>query len=106
VNVGTGSLARDQWRPLVERFIDDMARAGVHGRRLDVRENVRFRGGHLSEWVHQHYAGRGCALAIELKKTFMDEWTDDVDEDHLGQLAAALRSTIPGLVETAGAASG
>jgi len=105
VNVGTGSLPRDQWGPVVDRFIEDLAGARVRGRRLDVRENVRFRGGHLSQWVHQHYADRGCALAIELKKTFMDEWTGDVDDDHLGQLASALRSTIPGLAETAVGAS-
>jgi N-formylglutamate amidohydrolase len=105
VNVGTGSLARDQWGRLVDRFMDDLAAAGVNGRRLDVRENVRFRGGHLSQWVHQHYADRGCALAIEFKKTFMDEWTGDVDDDHLGQLADALRSAVPGLVETAAGAS-
>ena len=44
-------------------------------RGLDVRENVRFHGGELSRWVNERYHDRGCALAIEFKKVFMDEWT-------------------------------
>ena len=102
VNVGTGSLDRDRWGRVVDRFMDDLEAAGTDalGRHLDVRENVRFKGGHLSRWVHERWPRRGCALAIELKKTFMDEWTGEVDDDHLARLATALRATLPGLVET------
>ena len=102
VNVGTGSLDRARWGRVVDRFIDDLTRAGISGRPLDVRENVRFQGGQLSRWVHDRYPGRACALAIELKKTFMDEWTGAVDDEHLDQLVTALRSTVPGLLESAG----
>ena len=72
------------------------------GRRLDVRENVRFRGGYFSRWVHEQYPGRGCALAIEFKKTFMDEWTGVVDDDHVAQLGDALRDTLPTLARLGG----
>ena len=75
VNVGTGSLDRERWSGLVDRFMDDLGRRDVTGHRLDVRENVRFRGGELSRWVNERYDARGCALAIEFKKLFMDEWT-------------------------------
>ena len=34
-----------------------------------------------------------CALALEFKKTFMDEWTGEVDEAMLADLAAALAAT-------------
>ena len=57
---------------------------------MDVRENVRFRGGELSRWVNERYRDRGCALAIEFKKMFMDEWTGTVDERHVEELVERL----------------
>jgi N-formylglutamate deformylase len=99
VNVGTGSMDRDRWDPLVDRFIDDLSSRTVRDRHLDVRENVRFKGGHLSRWVHERYPDTGCALALEFKKVFMDEWTGAVDERHLDALVHALRSALPGLVD-------
>lgn len=98
VNVGTGSLDRDRWGDLVDRFMDSLAGRSVGGRRLDVRENVRFEGGHLSRWVHERYDGLGCALAVELKKVFMDEWTGVPDDEHLRQLTAALADAVPALL--------
>ncbi len=35
---------------------------------------------------------RGCALAVELKKVFMDEWTGAPDEHHLDELTAAFEA--------------
>jgi N-formylglutamate amidohydrolase len=100
VNVGTGTLDRAVWGSLVDRFMADVAEHDVLGSRLDVRENVRFRGGELSRWVNERYRGHGCALAIEFKKTFMDEWTGAVDDERLEQLAEALRDTLPMLTRT------
>ena len=90
VNVGTGSLDRDRWGSVVGAFMATLAEQVAAGERLDVRENVRFEGGHLSRWINERYEGRGCALAIELKKVFMDEWTGEVDETHLRELNHAL----------------
>ncbi len=89
VNVGTGSLDRDTWGPVVDAFMGSLAGAG-----LDVRENVRFRGGHLSRWVHGRYPHRGCALALEFKKTWIDEWTGEVDERARTRLMDALAATV------------
>jgi N-formylglutamate amidohydrolase len=102
VNVGTGSADRARWAPLIDRFITDLARQEVDGHRLDVRENVRFQGGHLAEWVDNRYPDRACALAIEFKKTFMDEWTGEIDEAHLEALGRALAATTPGLLDELG----
>ena len=55
-----------------------------------MRENVRFKGGYMSRWINERYAGRGCALAIEMKKIFMDEWTGEVDEAVLAAIGDAL----------------
>jgi N-formylglutamate deformylase len=99
VNVGTGTLDRARWGNLVERFMEDLGSADVGGRRLDVRENVRFRGGHMSRWIHEEFPDSGCVLAIEFKKVFMDEWSGIVDENQMQGLRAALASTVPGLLE-------
>jgi N-formylglutamate amidohydrolase len=99
VNVGTGALDATRWRRLVDRFVETLSAQTVCGRRLDVRENVRFRGGELSRWVNRRYEGRGCALAIEFKKVFMDEWTGELDERHLEELRGALAAIVPALIE-------
>jgi N-formylglutamate deformylase len=99
INVGTGSLDRSRWAALVDQFSDALRACEVGGHRLDVRENVRFQGGELSRWVNERYDGRGAALAIELKKVFMDEWTGAPDHEHLRQLRVALASAMPSVLE-------
>ena len=91
VNIGTGSMG-PRWRPVVEALIASLRGPQADSRSLDVRENVRFQGGHLARWVHQRYPDTGCAVAIEFKKTFMDEWTGTVDFEHVDALADALRA--------------
>ncbi len=100
VNVGTGSLDRAQWGPLVDRFMEDLSAFDFLGRHLDVRENVRFRGGHLSRWIHATFPGSACCLAVEFKKFFMDEWTGEFDGEEFEVLSRALASTLPGLRES------
>ncbi|MGV3484460.1 MAG: N-formylglutamate amidohydrolase, partial [Planctomycetaceae bacterium] len=97
VNIGTGTMDRRFWSPVVDRFIEDLADFDFNGRALDVRENVKFRGGHFGSWIHRTFAQQVCALSIEFKKTFMDEWTGDVDMSLVAKLTAALRSTVPGV---------
>jgi N-formylglutamate deformylase len=99
VNVGTGALDRVRWSRVIDRFLETLAAQKVCGRRLDVRENVRFRGGELCRWVERRSKGRGCALAIEFKKVFMDEWTGELDERHLEELRNALAVVVPALIE-------
>ena len=96
VNVGTGSMDRARWGHLVDRFIADLS---AHPLGLDVRENVRFKGRHLASWIHTEFAETGCCLALEFKKTFMDEWTGRLDDARLAQIVDALASTLPGLQE-------
>ena len=106
VNVGTGSLDRARWGSVVDALIDTCDGAAVAGRPLDVRENVRFEGAHLAEWVHDRYPDTGCALALEFKKTFMDEWTGHLDEAHLEQLRATVQRAVPAVLEALGDVAG
>jgi N-formylglutamate deformylase len=90
INVGTGNLDRDRWGSVVDRFIADLSGERVVDHWLDVRENVRFKGGYLSRWVAERYPTAACTLAIECKKVFMDEWTGVPDLDHINELSRAL----------------
>jgi hypothetical protein len=101
VNLGTGSMDRARWGPVVDRFITELGAADVphHTGRLDVRENVCFRGRQLARWVHERYPQTGCALAIEVKKFFMDEHTGEVDGPVCAAVGEALAATVPGVVQ-------
>lgn len=94
VNVGTGSMDREKWGEVVDAFTETLRAAEVSWGPLDVRENVRFQGANLCQWVHERYPERGCALALEFKKTFMDEWTGQADADRVAELSRALASTV------------
>ncbi len=99
VNLGTGSLP-DRWTPVADAFVESLRDHEVEGEPLDVRRNVKFEGRHVAAFVHERYGDVGCALAIEFKKIFMDEWTGVVDKPVLDTLGEALRGTI-GPVEAA-----
>jgi N-formylglutamate amidohydrolase len=99
INVGTGSLDRDRFGGLVDRFMADLRTVDVGGRPLDVRENVRFRGGHLSRWVHAAFPGQACCLAVEVKKFFMDEHTGELDDPVWAGVQEALRAAVPGVLD-------
>lgn len=101
VNVGTGSMDRARWAPVVDRFIADLGSVEVpYGQgHLDVRENVCFKGRHLAAWVHDRYPETGCALAIEVKKFFMDEHRGTIDGSLCTAVGDALAATVPGVVE-------
>ena len=92
-------MDRDRWARVVDRFIGDLRATDFPSGQLDVRENVRFRGGHLCRWVHERFPASGCALAIEVKKFFMDEHTGQVDGPLLDAVGGALSATMPGAIE-------
>jgi len=99
VNIGTGTMDREYWTPVVESFISALRNFNYFDRHLDVRENIRFRGGNFPRWIHQNFPKTGCAIAIEFKKFFMDEWTGEPDHDHLKMIPQALKSTIPHVLD-------
>ena len=101
VNVGTGSMDRERWAPIVDRFIADLRAFDFLGRQLDVRENIKFQGGYFPRWTHANFPDSACVLAIEFKKFFMDEWTGQLDptQRQFKTIHRALQSTIPGVLE-------
>jgi hypothetical protein len=84
INIGTFSMPREEWAFLLDPLMEAMRGFDFNGRRLDVRENIAFQGkGEQTRFVHEGYPGRGCAIALEFKKFFMDEWTGVPDPQEL-----------------------
>ncbi|CAH1000620.1 hypothetical protein LEM8419_01754 [Neolewinella maritima] len=94
VNVGTGNMNRKKWAPVVDTFLTTMRKgATLDGKPLDVRENVKFDGGHFNLWIHDRFPDVSCVLSVEFKKVFMDEHTNVLDQAVLQDLQGALSST-------------
>lgn len=99
VNIGTGTMDRGRWAPIVDRLIRELREFDYLGRRLDVRENVKFRGGNFPRWIHETFPGSVCAIAIEFKKFFMNEWTGQPDHDHISAIGQALQHAVEGVAQ-------
>ena len=95
VNIGTAGMNKEIWEPVVERFKRSLRNYDYPGGTLDVRENVKFRGGYFMNWIHERFGDRACAMSIEFKKIFMDEWTGKVCHDKLNHLKNALKQSMP-----------
>jgi len=106
LNLGTESIDRDLWGALVDRFREDLRSFDGSDRRFDVRENVRWKGGYFPRWVNREYAGEACAITVEVRKDYIDEWSGEIDSDEVERVGAALRSAVPGLLEELAAVEG
>jgi N-formylglutamate amidohydrolase len=95
INVGTGTMDRNYWAPVVDSFICQLREFDFLGRQLEVRENVKFMGGYFPRWIHKHYPESACVISIEVKKFFMDEWSGMGDPVKIQALRQALSSTLP-----------
>ena len=97
INIGTFSMPREHWAFLIDPLMEALRGFDFNGRTLDVRENVAFQGkGAQTAFVHERYPERGCAIAVEFKKFFMDEWTGEPDPAEL----AAMRRFVAFMAET------
>ncbi len=91
INIGTGSMPRERWEHVVDGFIETLRSVRFLDHTLDVRENVKFRGRYLASFVHEHFPEKGCAIAIEVKKFYMDEWTGQADTRQIIALREVFR---------------
>lgn len=98
VNLGTANLNRHVWGHVIDRLAKDLRTFAYPGGQLTVGENIRFKGGHYSHWMQQEFGDQCCAIAIEFKKIFMNEWTHKLDPVKLNAHYSALVCTLPGLL--------
>jgi N-formylglutamate amidohydrolase len=103
INLGTATMDRRRWSPVVDRWLEVMRASDYLGRRLDVRENVKFFGGQLPRWIHENFPHSVCALAIEVKKFFMNEWTGELDVRQHQAIGASLRQAAQAVEDAIGA---
>lgn len=96
INIGTFSMDRDRWAHVIEPFMASLQASRINGHRLDVRENVAFEGrGEQTRFIHEHFPTSGCAIAVEVKKIFMDEWSGEPDHTVINKLRAAITASLP-----------
>ena len=96
VNIGTGTMIRSRWGLLIDKFITELGEAG----NLDVRENVKFIGRQHGSWAHSAFPDSVCVLSVEFKKTFMNEWTGELNTVAHNALGQALVATFDGLTDS------
>jgi N-formylglutamate amidohydrolase len=99
VNIGTGTMNRERWSPVIDRFINDLRSFNYLDSHLDVRENIKFKGGYFAKHIHDKFPESACVISVEFKKIFMDEWTGKLFKDKFKVLKEALLSTVPGVLQ-------
>ncbi len=96
INIGTISMDRARWAHLLDPFMESLRTHSWNGKPIDVRENVAFEGrGEQTRFVHANFPKNGCAIAIEFKKFFMDEWTGAVNIAALKKMRGVIAASLP-----------
>lgn len=92
IDVGLTELDRHRFRPLTDALMRRLREVPVREDALpDVRANVRYPdGGHFPKWLHARFGEDVCAVTLEYKKMFMDEWSATADIVALEGLRAGL----------------
>lgn len=78
INLGT-TYVDPKWQPLIEKLMDFISKDSLYDGPIDIRENIKFKGGYLSQLINKKFGAYGCVLSIEFRKDFMDEWTGAPD---------------------------
>ncbi len=98
INIGTSNMDSTYWRDILDTFTQDLRNFNYMGRQLDVREDIRWRGGPISWFVHDNFPRTGVSINIEVKKFFMNELTGEPDWEQIKLLKQAFDSTLPNLL--------
>lgn len=100
IDVGLTELDRVRFRPLTQALMHGLREVPVRDSAPDVRANVRYPdGGHFPKWLHARFGSQVCAITLEYKKMFMDEWSATADIVALEALRAGLLNSLDGIRE-------
>lgn len=77
INLGT-YYNRQKWRDLIDEMSEAIKKSTLFDEKIDVRENIKFKGGNLAQHLLSQYGELGCVISIEFRKDFMNEWTGEV----------------------------
>ncbi|SKB77516.1 N-formylglutamate amidohydrolase [Sphingobacterium nematocida] len=93
INLGT-YYNTPKWRLLTDNFVAAIQGQKLYGEPIDIRENVKFKGGYLSQFINANFGEKGCVLAIEFRKDFMNEWTGEPDVQRIAACKQLLINTV------------
>lgn len=94
INIGTQNMDQKLWQPVVKILLGCFRTFNYEGRKLDVRENIKFKGGYFGKWLFGHYGEAICPISIEVKKIFMDEHTGKGFEKSINLISNMFHSSI------------
>lgn len=93
INIGTKNMDRPLWDPVISTLTAHFIGFDYDGRKLDARENIKFKGGYFGQWLYEKYGKNICPVSIEFKKFFMDEWTGEAFEKDIRLIDQMLQSS-------------
>lgn len=93
INLGT-YYNHDKWRDLIDEFRSAFNKFKLNDETIDVRENVKFKGGNLAQHIINQYGELGCVLSIEFRKDFMDEWSGEPYMDKIAAINQLLKNVL------------
>lgn len=95
IDLGVTTLDHGRHDGALARFTRALREAPIAGRAPDVRQNVRYAdGGHFPESLHARYGSQICAITLEYKKIYMDEWSAQADIAVIEDLRAGLHHAV------------
>lgn len=96
INLGTAFI-QPKWRHVIDLFSETFQKETLEGETIDIRENVKFKGGYLNQHLNSQYGQSGCVISIEFRKDFMDEWTGVPDPSKITACKQLLLNTLKNL---------
>ena len=94
INLGT-YYNDPKWRKLTQAFVDSIEDHTFQSNPIDIRENIKFKGGYLSQHLNKKYGEKGAILSVEFRKDFMDEWTGTPNYQAITEYNTLLKHTLP-----------
>lgn len=96
INLGT-TYIHPKWRELTDLLVAFIQSQSLYDKEIDIRENIKFKGGNLSRHLNELYADEGCVWSIEFRKDFMNEWTGEPDVQQVATCKQLMINTVQNL---------
>jgi len=79
--------------------MDAIKKENLYGEPIDIQENIKFKGGYLSQSINNKFSEYGCVISFEFRKDFMDEWTGTPDIHKIISCKQLLMNSIKILIQ-------
>lgn len=93
INMGTTYIS-PQWRTLTDLLVTFIRTQTLYNEEIDIRENIKFKGGNFGRHLNDLFADQGCVWSVEFRKDFMDEWTSEPSIHRIAACKQLLINTV------------